>query len=299
LNKKLKLKSMKIIILGCSGLLGNTITKYFLGINDFETYPIIRDSSKIKFFGKNFYKNFIEIKNVFDLSGFEKKIKPLRADIIINCLGVTNKFFSKNPNMIQNFIKINSLFPHQLYQLCSELNIRLIHFSSDCIFSGKKGSYSEFDIPDPIDIYGKSKLLGELDYEKCLTIRKSVIGHEILSKNGLLEWFIDQKNDVKGFKKVLFSGLTTLELSRILEKHIIPMNDLNGIINVTGKSITKYDLLKKIAKFYKKSIKVIPDESVEIDRSLDGSNFTRLSGYSPKSWDELIISMHQFNMLGK
>lgn len=110
---------MKIIILGCSGLLGNTITKYFLGINDFETYPIIRDSSKIKFFGKNFYKNFIEIKNVFDLSGFEKKIKPLRADIIINCLGVTNKFFSKNPNMIQNFIKINSLFPHQLYQLCS------------------------------------------------------------------------------------------------------------------------------------------------------------------------------------
>ena len=150
---------MKIIILGSSGLLGNTITKYFFGVDDFEIYPILRDFAKIKFFRHKFYKNFIEVNNVLNLSELQKKIEPLKADIMINCLGITNKFSFNNPNMVQDFIKINSLFPHQLYKLCSEHNIRLIHFSSDCIFSGKKGSYSEFDIPDPIDIYGKTNYL--------------------------------------------------------------------------------------------------------------------------------------------
>ena len=290
---------MKIIILGCTGRLGNTITKYFFGINDCEIYPIIRDYSKIKFFKQKYHENFIGIKNFLDFSELRRVIEPLKADIIINCIGITNKFSSDKPFMIQEFIKINSLFPHQLYQVCSENNIRLIHFSTDCIFSGKKGSYSETDIPDPIDIYGKSKLLGELDYENCITIRKSIIGHELSSKNGLLEWFIGQKEVVQGFKKVVFSGLTTLELSEILEKYIIPSENLQGIINVTGKSITKYELLKNIAKIYKKSINLKPDESVVIDRSLDGSKFSSLTGYTTKSWDDLIYAMHQFNMLNK
>ena len=290
---------MKIIILGCTGLLGNTITKYFLGNYDYEIYPILRDSSKIKLFREKFHKNFIEIKNLLDLSELEKRILPLKPDIIINCIGITNKFSSEDPLIVQEFIKINSLFPHQLYKLCSSLNIRLIHFSSDCIFSGQKGSYSENDVPDPIDIYGKSKLLGELDYENCVTIRKSVIGHELFSKNGLLEWFINQNGVVKGYKNVVFSGLTALELSRLIEMHIIPMKNLKGIVNVCGESITKYDLLKNIAKVYKKSININPDESVVLDRSLDGSKFNKLSGYRSKSWHELINSMYQFNLLNQ
>tara|TARA_Y100000766_G_scaffold110909_1_gene94924 strand:+ start:130 stop:1002 length:873 start_codon:yes stop_codon:yes gene_type:complete len=290
---------MKIIILGCTGLLGNTITKNFLQNYDYEIYPIIRDFSKIKFFKQEYHKNFVEILNILDLSELEKTITPIKPDIIINCLGLTNKFSNNNAFEIQEFIEINSLFPHKLYQLCMQLNIRLIHFSSDCIFSGKKGAYSETDIPDPIDIYGKSKLLGELDYENCITIRKSVIGHELFSKNGLLEWFIDQNEVVQGYKKVIFSGLTALELSRLLAIYIIPSKNLKGIINVTGPSITKYDLLKKIARVYKKSINIIPNESVISNRSLNGSKFSNLSGYQPKSWNELINSMYQFNMINK
>ena len=139
-----------------------------------------------------------------------------------------------NSNQSEDFISINSLLPYRLQRICADLGSRLIHFSTDCIFSGNKGFYSENEIPDPPDIYGKSKLLGELDFENTLTIRKSVIGHELISRNGLLEWFLYQNKFIEGYKNVIFSGTTVLELAILIEKYIIPRNELKGIINKTG-----------------------------------------------------------------
>ena len=131
--------------------------------------------------------------------------------MIINCVGQTNKFTNINSGNLEKLVYINSIFPYKLKEICEEVHSRLIHFSSDCVFSGEKGFYSEKDNPDPIDIYGKSKLLGELNFENIITIRKSVIGHELVSKDGLLEWFLDQENYVEGYQKAVFSGLTVLE----------------------------------------------------------------------------------------
>jgi dTDP-4-dehydrorhamnose reductase len=290
---------MRILILGANGLLGNTITKYFINKSNFQTYALVRDYSKVLLFKKNLRRNIYVIDNIFDLSSLEKKIEFIKPNVVINCLGLINKKKNKSFNLIQNYIKINSLFPHKLYEICNKLEARLIHFSSDCIFSGKLGFYSEKDLPDPIDIYGRSKLLGEIDYENSLTIRKSAIGHELSTKNGLLEWFLNEHNFVNGYKNVIFSGLTVLELAKIIEKYILPMTHLRGILNISGESISKFDLLKIIADVYNKSIEIIPDESIKINRTLNGAQFSKLTGYKINSWPVLIKSMYEFNLLNQ
>ena len=290
---------MKILILGSNGLLGNTITKYFLQKEDIQTYASIRDYSKLELFNNKYHKNFLIINDVLDFGETKKTLKKIKPDILINCLGITNKENLLKPSQIENCISINSLFPHMLQRICSELGTRIIHFSSDCIFSGRKGFYSENDIPDPPDIYGKSKLLGELNYENTLTIRKSVIGHELVSKKGLLEWFLAQKHFVHGYKNVIFSGLTVLELARVIDNYVLPRRDLKGILNLAGESISKFDLLKIIADIYKKSAQIIPNEKIQINRTLNGSQFNNLTGYKMKSWPSLIKSMYEFNLLNK
>ena len=288
-----------MLILGSTGLLGNTLTKYFLLKEDYDVFGTIRDYSKLEFFKKKYHKNFLIIKNILDYDEIKKVLKNIKPDILINCLGITNKETLLNPNQIENCICINSLFPHKLQGICSELGTRLIHLSSDCIFSGKKGFYTENDIPDPPDIYGKSKLLGELNYENTLTIRKSVIGHELESSKGLLEWFLAQKNFVYGYKNVIFSGITVLELAKVIDEYILPRSDLKGVLNLAGESISKFDLLKIIADIYKKSVEIIPNEAIKINRTLNGSQFNNLTGYKMKSWSSLIKSMHEFYLLNK
>lgn len=290
---------MRIIILGSTGLLGNTISKYFFNREKFETFAVLRDHSKIKLFNEKYHQNFLVIDDILDFVDTERKLKNIKADILINCLGITNKYKSMNANQLENFININSLIPYRLQRICYEMGTRLIHFSTDCIFSGERGFYSENDIPDPPDIYGRSKLLGELDFENTLTIRKSVIGHELVSKRGLLEWFLDQENFVEGYKNVIFSGITVLELANLIEKYIIPRNDLRGILNISGESISKFDLLKILADVYNKKIKIIPNESIKINRTLNGSQFDKLTGYKVNSWPLLIKSMFEFNQLNK
>ena len=290
---------MKILILGSNGLVGNTITRYFFEKENYQTIAILRDCTKLKLFHKKFHQKFLVIENILDYEETKKIIKSVKPDILINCLGITNKEMKINPMQIEKFITINSLFPHWLQRLCSNIDARLIHFSTDCIFSGNKGFYSENDIPDPPDIYGRSKLLGELNYENTLTIRKSVIGHELASKKGLLEWFLAQNNYVQGYKNVIFSGITVLELARLIDTYIIPRSDLKGILNISGQSISKFDLLKILANVYNKSIEIIPNESMNINRTLNGSQFNKLTGYRISSWSSLIKSMYEFNLLKK
>ena len=288
---------MKLLILGANGLLGNTLTKYFFEKNNYETYGFLRDSSKLKFFKRKYISRLIIIQDVLNINNLRRKIKDLMPDVIINCIGQTNKITGENLNNIEKYIKLNSLFPFILKEICGEIKSRLIHFSSDCVFSGEKGFYSEKDNPDPTDLYGKSKLLGELDNENIITIRKSAIGHELDSKKGLLEWFLHHEGIVEGYKEAIFSGLTVLELARVIDMYILPNKDIKGIIHLSGDPISKYDLLKIIANQYNKIIEIKPNEDIKIDRSLNSDYFKNLTGYQSEPWPLLVKSMEEFNLL--
>ena len=290
---------MRILILGSSGLIGNTITKYFLNKSDYETFGFLRNSKKISIFKNKYHNNFIFKEDIRDFRKVEKTLKRYKPDLIINCIGITNKFTKTNTKFIDELIYINALFPHKLHEICSNIDARLIHLSTDCVFSGKKGFYNENDIPDPLDIYGRSKLIGELNYTNSLTIRKSAIGHELFTRNGLLEWFLNKNETIEGYKNVIFSGLTVLELAKIIDEYIIPNKKLNGIIHLAGNPISKYELLYLISQEYKKKINIIPNESLKIDRSLNSKLFNDITGYKIKDWRELISSMHKFFLFDK
>ncbi len=290
---------MKLLILGSNGLLGNTLTKYFFEKSNYETYGFLKDSSKLKFFKKKYINRLIIIQNILNTTDLRRNIKALMPDVIINCIGQTNKIRGKNLDNIENYININSLFPFRLKEICEEIQSRLIHFSSDCVFSGEKGFYSERDNPDPIDLYGKSKLLGEIDDENIITIRKSVIGHELDSRKGLLEWFLNQEGSVEGYKEAIFSGLTVLELARIIDMYILPNKNLKGIIHISGEPISKYDLLKIIANQYNKHNEIVPNKEIKINRSLNSEYFRNLTGYRSNSWPLLVKSMEEFNLLNQ
>ena len=199
-------------------------------------------------------------------------------------------------NNYSEIVRVNSFLPHYLSELANSQNkTRFIHFSTDCVFSGSKGNYSENDIPDASDIYGRSKLLGELNNPNSLTLRTSIIGHELQTTYSLLDWFLNKKKFVKGYKDAIFSGLTALEISKFLDKYIIPNKKINGIYNLSGKSISKFDLLNIVKRVYKKEIKIMIDKKVKINRSLNSNLLKKLTGYKPPNWNKLIQEMYDFN----
>lgn len=283
---------IRLLILGSTGLLGSTILKYFSTKSDYECFGAIRknlDKKKLKYINNSkLYK--IDFSKSNDI---KKAINSIKPHLIINCIGIVKQ--TLNNNTISEIIRVNSFLPHYLSELANENNkIRFIHFSTDCVFSGTKGNYSENDITDAKDIYGNSKLLGEVNSSNTLTLRTSIIGHELETKYSLLEWFLSQKKSIKGYKKTIFSGLTTLEISRVLREYIIPNKKIKGIYHLSGRPISKYDLLKIIKKTYKKKVKIMPDTKIKINRSLNSNLFQKATGYKPSTWNKLIQEMHDF-----
>lgn len=282
----------RLLILGSTGLLGSSILKYFSTKSNYVCFGSIRKNSdkkklkyihNVKLYKIDFNKNK-EIRKTFNL------IKP---NLIINCIGVVKQVLNENIN--SEIIRVNSFLPHYLSELAKESNkIRFIHFSTDCVFSGTKGNYSENDVTDAKDIYGVSKMLGEVNYPNTLTLRTSLIGHEIKTKHSLLDWFLSQKKSIKGFKKAIFSGLTAPEIARVLDSYIIPKRKIKGIYHLSGNAISKYDLLHIIKKIYKKKIKITPDTKTKIDRSLNSNLFQKATGYKPPTWGKLIQEMYKF-----
>lgn len=283
---------IKVLILGSTGLLGSTISKYFSIKSNFKCFGTIRKSSDKK--KLKYIKNIKLYKVDFNKSRNLKKVfKMIKPNLIINCIGVVKQVLNKNMN--SEIIRINSFLPHHLSELANENNkIRFIHFSTDCVFSGLKGNYSEYDITDAKDIYGVSKMLGEVNYPNSITLRTSIIGHELNTKYSLLNWFLFQKKSIKGYKNAIFSGLTALEIAKVLEKYIIPNKKIKGIYHLSGKPINKYDLLNIIKKTYKKKIKITPDSKIKTNRSLNSRLFKKVTGYKPPTWNKLIQEMYDF-----
>ncbi len=277
---------MKILILGGTGMLGH---KAWQVLNqELDVYITIRGNFPgVEEFGIFNRRISIGEVNVLDFSTLEKRVEEIRPETILNCVGVV-KQVDEAHDAIKS-IEINSLLPHRLARLCSRIDARLIHLSTDCVFSGQQGNYKETDIPDPLDLYGRSKLLGEVTAGRALTIRTSMIGPELKTSHGLLAWFLSQEGQtVKGYKKAKFSGFPTVVLSEILKEIILKYRDLKGLYHIASKPISKFDLLSLINKKMNLGVKIIPDEEYCCDRSLDPSKFSSEYGYTPQSWEILV-----------
>jgi len=283
----------KILILGVSGMLGNALLKFFCSKKNFSIFGTIKSSNSLAFSSSlDNYKLFTDV-------DVEKKDILLRVfsevvpDIVINCVGVVKQ--SKEMTDTLMVISLNSLLPHYLAKLSAKYFARFIHISTDCVFSGSRGNYVESDLSDAQDLYGRSKLLGEVSYLNTITLRTSIIGHELNSSQGLVDWFLSQNENVEGYKKAIFSGLTTYEFARVIYEHILPNSNLSGLYHLSAGPISKHDLLLLIKDVYGKNINVIPDDKkVAVNRSLDSSRFRKATGFLPKSWPLMIKEMYNF-----
>ncbi|HYH04988.1 MAG TPA: SDR family oxidoreductase, partial [Bacillota bacterium] len=226
-----------------------------------------------------------------DFSRLEQIISDLRPDQIINCMGIIKQI--QNARSELELFTVNTLLPHRLAYWSRPTHTRVIHISTDCVFDGRQGNYGETDPPSPVDLYGVSKYLGELEYPHCLTLRTSIIGHELRGNYGLLEWFLAQTGTVNGYTQAIYSGLPTIELAEVIERYVIPNLVLHGIFHVAAEPITKYELLRLIKDAYGSSALIIPSDCPVINRSLDSTRFRRLTGYQPPAWPILVEKMYR------
>ena len=280
---------MKILVLGGSGMLGHRLWIHLQ--KQHQVWVTIRGEVDSIPNVSEFPRE--NIRTDVDGRAFDQVTRALAAiqpDLIINCIGLIKQlgYIARDPLFS---IYVNALLPHQVSLICRAANIRLIHISTDCVFSGIKGNYSEDDFADGNDVYGRTKYLGEVRYPHCITLRTSIIGREIKGYYGLIEWFLRQENEVKGFTKAIFSGLTTDEFSKVISDFVIPNQSLSGIFHVSGPPVSKFDLLNIVKDAYGKDIKINPSEEIRIDRSLNASRFIEKTGYSPPSWIDMIKQM--------
>ena len=271
---------MRVLICGGTGLLGNALLRVLS--KKFETIGT-RRVSKIRN-----ELNYIFVQNILDKDNLSNLIIDTKPDVVINCVSIANV----NSSSLKDLKLVYVLFPEMLTELSNKFDFKVIHISSDAVFSGKKGNYNENDSPDPVDDYGKSKLLGEPDQDNCVVIRTSMIGHSINGESGLLDWFIKQNNCTL-YKNAIFSGLPVNELSRIISEYFITDINLKGIFHISSKPISKYDLLSKVNNLYNLNVSITADEKYKIDRSLDSSKFQNMTGYRIKSWNDMITIMRE------
>ena len=280
---------MKVLILGSTGVLGNSLKLFLKDKRKIKLFFISR-KKKIK---SNYYLN-----NFSNFRKLEKIILQIKPNYLVNCLGVTK--FHNDYNLKKETKLINSALPIFLSKFCLREKIYFIHISTDCVFLGNKGNYSDDAKKDAIDLYGLSKNKGEVKNDFSATLRTSFVGPELNSSKSLMNWFLSQKNSVYGFQRAYFSGLTSLELSRIIYKYyLVRYNCYNSILNVGGIKISKLNLLKIFAKVFNKKIKIKKNTSFKIDRSLNSSKFIKLTKYKPPKWITLIKNLKSFMIKNK
>jgi len=282
---------MKILILGATGMLGHKLMQILAtrftttgtvrgGVSNLADYLVFKEMTLIGGVAAD------------DLKSVTLAMENSRPDVVINSIGIVKQLPAAQDPL--QSILINALFPHQLAKMCQQKKIRMIHLSTDCVFSGRIGYYSEEDLPDAEDLYGRTKYLGEVDYPGCLTIRTSIIGRELETSHGLIEWFLSQEGKtVSGYKKAVFSGLTTLALSEIIAEILADHPRVSGIYQVASEPISKYDLLNLVKKTYDMKIKIDPDETIINNRSLNPEKFKKETNIKIPSWEYMIEEMYR------
>ena len=286
---------MKVLIVGGSGMLGH---KLFQAWRDkFDLRVTVRtefaDYERYKIFNRANTIGGVDVENI---ASVEKAVYTLKPDVIVNAVGII-KQLSSAKSVIKT-LTVNSIFPHQLSEISARIGSRLITISTDCVFSGSKGNYNESDISDALDLYGKSKFLGEITDGDCLTIRTSIVGRELNSSHGLIEWFLSEKGkSVKGFTKAFFSGFPTVVLADILADLIENHSELNGLFHVSSEPINKYDLLRLVNDEYRAGVEIEPFDDFEIDRTLDSTKFKEATGFTTAGWREMVERMAEDDTL--
>ncbi|TPK79045.1 SDR family oxidoreductase [Mesorhizobium sp. B2-4-17] len=282
----------KLLVLGASGMLGNAVFRFFSTSPGFQTFGSIRSRSHQRLFSEEVSGNLVNLPDAENPDALLDLFADVAPDVVVNCIGLVKQLSSASDPLAA--IPINAILPHRLARLCRIAGARLIHISTDCVFDGADGNYSESSRPNAYDLYGRSKLLGEVDYDNAITLRTSIIGRELNSAHSLIDWFLNQEGSVKGFTRAIFSGLPTVELARVIRDFVLPNPALTGLYHVSAAAISKHDLLNIVAQIYAKEIRIEPDDRVGIDRSLNSSRFRHATGYEPPQWPALIQAMHDF-----
>ena len=283
---------MKILVCGASGMLGNAVFRLLSEHTAGTVIGTARSESCRHYFPDHLQPSLITGIDVEHPDSLLRVFAQTRPDVVINCIGLVKQVADADDPL--QAIPLNAMLPHRLATLCKVSGSRLIHISTDCVFSGQKGGYTEDDVPDAVHLYGRSKLLGEVTARHTITLRTSIIGTEQASCRSLIGWFLAQHGSVKGFRRAVFSGLPTVELAAIIREQVLPRHDLHGLYHVAAEPIDKDALLRLVAAVYGKAIQIEPSDDVIIDRSLDASRFRAATGYTPPPWPELIRRMHAF-----
>lgn len=277
---------MRVLILGGDGMLGHRLLIH-LGETHDTKVTLRRELSAYERYGLFTPENSYAGVEARDTDRIVEAIADFRPAAVVNAVGIVKQRGAAREAIPS--LELNALLPHRLTLLCRAAGARLLHVSTDCVFSGREGRYTEGDVPDAEDLYGRTKLLGEVDEPGAVTLRTSIIGLELSRKGSLIEWFLSQKGEVRGFRQAIYTGLTTIEMSRVIEKVLVEHPNLSGVWQVASDPINKCDLLTRLAEALgRDDVRIVPDDSVRIDRSLLSGAFEEATGYKAPEWDEML-----------
>ncbi len=282
----------RVLIFGATGMLGHALFTLLAERGDLEVHATARRREGLsRWFPPDLVARIHGKVDAEDFDSVRRALDEAAPDAVVNAIGVIKQLPEAQDPIVA--ISVNALFPHRLALACKAAGARLLHVSTDCVFSGERGSYTEDDVPDAPDLYGRTKLLGEVTGPGCVTLRTSIVGHELVGRHGLVEWFLAQEGKVQGFVHAIYTGFPTVELARIIAERVLPDEGLTGLYHVASAPISKYDLLRLVAEAYGQRIAIERQEEFRCDRSLDGGRFRRATGYAAPPWPEMVERMHR------
>ena len=280
---------MRVLILGGDGMLGHRLMLDLSKGHEVQV-TLRRDLEDYRGYGIFTAANSLPGIDARNTMLLLETICDVRPDVVVNAVGIVKQ--RRASTDVVRSLEINALLPHRLAMICKTVGARLIHISTDCVFAGDRGNYVEDDVPDAVDLYGRSKQLGEVDEEGSITLRTSIIGLELSRRRSLIEWYLQQSGRIEGFTGAIYSGLTTLELSRVIRMIMQDFPELHGVYNVVGEPISKHDLLEKLTGFLKRSdLEIAENHEFKCDRSMIGDRFAAATGYKAPGWDTLLSEL--------
>lgn len=278
------MSASRVLILGGAGMLGHRLWLHCA--DRFDTRVTLRSPDRQPR-GVFDPARVVAPVDADDHDAVAAAINAFRPTDVVNCIGIVKQLAAAKDPVAS--LTVNAVFPHRVHRMCESVGARLIHVSTDCVFAGTRGLYVESDTPDASDLYGRSKLLGEVVDGRALTLRTSIIGRELKSASGLTEWFLSQRGGtVKGFETAIFSGVTTSVLSRLIGDVIEHHQALTGLYHVAAAPVNKLDLLRRLNDAFGTKTSIVPADDVRVDRSLDGTRFREVTGWSAPDWSAMV-----------
>lgn len=279
---------MRTLVLGATGLLGNAVFRVLSETEPADTWGTLRDPQAGRYFVPALRERLVAVQNLEDPAQLAALLDEVQPDAVVNCASVARGAMGD----AMHSLAILAVLPRRLAHLCAARGVRFVQMGSDGVFSGAKGRYTEADLPDATDIYGTAKQLGELREPHTVTLRTSILGPELGAGRSLLSWFLAQQGECRAFTRAIFSGFPTVVLARLIRDEVLTRPALQGVYHVATDPISKYDLLRLVAERYGKEIRLVADDTVVLDRSLDASRFRAATGYVAPLWPRLVDEMH-------